>query len=67
MKKVFLTTLQYYLFLAAVTGSIYQLIENPNSLSWFQLISLNIINIAIALLISYFGYKSQQKKDRKTI
>jgi hypothetical protein len=63
MKQILRITLAYYIFLAAITGSIYKIIENTNNESILKLIGLNIINIFIAFVISYFGHKSQQKKN----
>lgn len=65
MKEILRITVSYYIFLAAITGSIYQIIENPKNESLIKLISLNILYFFIAFLISYFGHKSQERKNKQ--
>lgn len=63
MKEIIKSTLFYFFIVATFTGSLFKIIENPYHESILKLILVNIIYLLIAFLFSYFGYKSQQKKN----
>ena len=67
MKEIIKSTFFYFFIAATFTGSLYKIIENPKNEPILKLISINLLFLLIAFLFSYFGYKSQQKKNKKKL
>lgn len=66
MKPIVRSVFMYYFVGAALTGSLYKLIYNPEDESILKLLIVNIVMLAIAYMFSYFGYLADKKKKNDT-
>ncbi|MCY1246146.1 hypothetical protein D3C86_1837740 [compost metagenome] len=66
MKSIVRSVFMYYFVGAALTGSLYKLIYNPEDESILKLLIVNIVMLAIAYVFSYFGYLADKKKNNDT-
>ena len=65
MKPIILQSLQIYIFCAAFTGSIYNLINAETMDEVLKYSVLNLIVFSFAFIISYFGFRTKFRREQE--